>query len=220
MPFDLGASAWVLLAASLASAPRGRAPKPEPEPELDPSYQVGHRLGLDVPPRPWPRKHGWMAARLTLGGSVSGTPPAATSVVAVGGAVDLGWRIDDRFAIGIGIDRRPHSVTNIDATAIGLGVLRDRGHLTSFDLLFARAYLPVTWAWQPYVDLGGGFAVVEPSSPRVPVRYAGQVRSAIGFDAWLLPSLSLGAGVLYRAVVFGHSSSHGLHGYVELALHF
>lgn len=211
------------LCAVLAGAPAPPEPDPgdNPLPGLEqPTYRTGARLGVRLPPKPWSRRHGWMAVRLGVGGGLAGQAPAAPSVVALGGGVDLGWRINNIVGLGLGFGRQPHATSTLDASGLGLGTIRDRGHLTTIDLAFLRAYYPTPGTFQPWLEVGGGAALIEPPDSAAPLSYGGQLRAGLGFDAWLLPMLSVGVGLEYRYVVAGRSEGHRLGGTAALGFHF
>jgi hypothetical protein len=143
--------------------------------------------------------------------------------VAFGGAGELGYRATNWIGIAAGISRQPHDRAKrvvLDPISGDELELIDTGHLTSFDFAIARLYWPLDGRFQPYADVGGGLAVLEPPDPQEAVLVGGHVRGSVGFDAWVARSVTLGAGVLYRASFVDDKIGSQLTGFVGLGLHW
>jgi hypothetical protein len=203
-----------------------------PSPQARPSegvYAVGSGpvTPLPAPPPPVPvsaipkfdwRGIGWLSLRLTVTGPIGGSYPARTSVVSLGGAVEGGWRINQIVGLGLGLSRQPHEV--IRQTGFDDSSIVRRGTLTSWDIAFVRLFAPVRGRVDPFLDLGGGMAFLDPAREGEPFEYGGMARGSVGFDAWVAKNLTIGASGLYRATFLRDSIGHAVQGAVELALHW
>lgn len=190
-----------------------QSPLPPPKPPVDPSTI---RTG------PW-RGTGWISLRLIVEGPLGGELPARSRVTAIGGGGELGWRVNNWLGIAAGMARRPHDQVDrqVQDELSGEQVkVRYVGHLTSFDFAIARLYWPAERRFQPFVDLGGGLSIVEPPDPEDAVLLGGHMRSAVGFDAWIARTVTLGAGLVYRANFVEDSTGHSLGGFAEFGLHW
>jgi hypothetical protein len=191
-----------------------QAPLPAPLPPVDPST---------IAKGPW-RGTGWIALRLTVGGPLGGPEyPSGSRVVAFGGAGEVGWRISNLLGVAIGLARRPHDQatrTVVDPSNDLEYRVVENGSITQLDFAIARVHWPLDGRLQPYVDAGGGMAIVEPPDPNEPVILGGSIRGSLGFDAWVARTVTLGAGTQYRANLYGGGTGHHLGGYFELGLHW
>jgi hypothetical protein len=190
-----------------------QAPLPQPKPPVDPST---------IKQGPW-RGAGWISLRLTVGGPIGGEFPAKARVVAIGGGGEIGWRVRNYIGVFAGLYRGPHDqgkrVVTDPATGVQLEVL-DTGHMTNIDFAVARVFWPLDGRIQPYVDLGGGMAILEPPDPSDPVQLGGHFRGGLGFDAWVARSVTLGFGLIYRANAVDDTVGHHLQGFAGLGLHW
>lgn len=213
--------------------PNAPPPKPGPPPEGVAAVGGGTQAPLPAPPPPvdpssiargpW-RGMGWIALRLTIGGPLGGAEyPSASRVVAFGGAGEVGWRINNLLGVAVGLARRPHDQstrTIVDPqTDLEYRVV-ENGSITQLDFAIARVHWPLDGRLQPYVDAGGGMAIVEPPDPTEDVILGGTIRGSAGFDAWVARTVTLGAGVQYRANLYSGGTGHHLGGYFELGLHW
>lgn len=191
-----------------------QAPLPAPLPPVDPST---------IAKGPW-RGTGWIALRLTVGGPLGGPEyPSASRVVAFGGAGEVGWRIGNLLGVAMGLARRPHDQatrTVVDPNTDLEYRVVENGSITQLDFVIARAHWPLDGRLQPYVDVGGGMAIVEPPDPNEKVILGGSIRGSLGFDAWVARTVTLGAGTQYRANLYDGGTGHHLGGYFELGLHW
>lgn len=204
---------------------------PPPDPKAHPSegvYAVGSGPLAPLPPPPPPvpasaipkfdwRGRMWLAIRLSVTGPIAGSYPAKPSVVALGGLIEGGWRINQIAALGTSLGRQPHEriqFATVDATII------QRGTMSTWDIAFIRLFAPVRGRVDPFLDLGGGLAFLEPAREGLPLALGGSVRASLGFDAWIAKNLSLGVAGLYRATLVDASVGHTLQGIVDLSVHF
>lgn len=213
--------------------PNAPPPKPGPPPEGIAAVGGGTQAPLPAPPPPvdpstiakgpW-RGAGWIALRLTIGGALGGPEyPSASRVVAFGGAGEVGWRISNLLGLAVGLARRPHDQatrTIVDPNTDLEYRVVETGNITQLDFAIARVHWPLDGRLQPYVDAGGGLAIVEPPDPTDDVILGGSIRGSAGFDAWVARTVTLGAGVQYRANMYSGGTGHHLGGYFELGLHW
>lgn len=204
---------------------------PPPNPQSPPSegvYAVGSGPVAPLPPPPPPvpvsaipkldwRGVLWLSVRLTVTGPLGGSYPARASVVSLGGAFEGGWRINQIAALGMGLSRQPHEIirqTHLDQIDIR------RGTMSVWDIAFIRMFAPVRGRVDPFIDLGGGMAFVEPAREGEPLDVGGTIRGSLGFDAWLAKNLTIGVSGMYRAAFMRESVGHSIQGALELAVHW
>ncbi|MFV8756417.1 hypothetical protein ACNOYE_38200 [Nannocystaceae bacterium ST9] len=202
-----------------------------PNPKAHPSegvYAVGSGPVAPLPPPPPPvpssaiqkfdwRGVMWLSVRLTVTGPLGGNYPARTGVVALGGGLEGGWRINQIAGLGLGLYRQPHEV--IKTRAFEETVLR-RGTMSNWDVAFLRLFAPVRGRVDPYVDLGGGLAFLEPAREGEPLDIGGTLRAGLGFDAWIAKNLTFGVSGLYRASFMSDSIGHAVQGAIDLSVHW
>ncbi len=204
---------------------------PPPNPHAHPSegvYAVGSGPIAPLPPPPPPvpvsaipklewRGVIWASVRLTVTGPLGGSYPARAGVVALGGAVEGGWRINQIAALGFGVARQPHEQlrqSSFDQTVIL------RGTMSNWDVAFLRLFAPVRGRVDPFVDVGGGMAFLEPAREGERLDIGGTLRASLGFDAWIAKNLTIGASGLYRAAFMGDSIGHSVQGAIDLSVHW
>lgn len=198
-------------------------PLPPPPPPLDPST---------ISRGPW-RGRGWLALRLSVTGPVGGDLGARPSVLSFGGGGDLGWRINNVVGLGMGVSGQIHS--RIRVREVGTNdTTRFNNGLLYWDAAFLRLYLPLKRRFQPYAEVGGGLARLNHHAPDatgavVPLRsYGGQVRAALGFEAWITSTFTFGFSGTYRLNAFrdlpgqgaGWSVGHAMQGVIDFAAHW
>jgi hypothetical protein len=202
-----------------------------PNPQAHPSegvYAVGSGPVAPLPPSPPPvpasaipkldwRGIMWLSIRLTVTGPIGGDYPARAGVVSVGGAFEGGWRINQIAALGMGLSRQPHEVirqTSLEQTLVL------RGTMTVWDAAFIRLFAPVRGRVDPFIDLGGGMAFLEPAREGERLDVGGTVRGSLGFDVWLAKNLTFGVSGMYRAAFMRESVGHSIQGALEIAAHW
>ncbi len=212
--------------------PRGNPTAPPPSANARPSegvYAVGSGAVAPLPPPPPPvspsaiprldwRGVGWLAVRLAFTGPIGGEIPARTTVVSFGGGLEGGWRINQMVGIGTGFTRQPHEISRQEVESIP-AVIVQRGYMTAWDIAFVRVFAPVRGRVDPYIDLGGGLAFLDPALERTS-KLGGTARASLGFDAWLTKNLTLGLAGIYRLNVVEDTLGHSLQGVIELAVHW
>ena len=224
----------------LNQPPAGGPPAAEPPPGGGPGIAAEGGAGLTpLPPPPAPedpstiaqgpwRGRFWFGARLDLLVPLAGEQPAKGHVVGVGGAFAFGWRINNWLGLHTGLSTVAHSADRVryldqfGNTYSGL----EYGQLLAFELIGARFYVPLNGAFQPYLDVAGGPALLfQPDSEDAVVGGVGT--GGIGFDGWLSPNFSLGADVAYRLIGLAAESDdedetvgHGLRIGAHLGVHW
>ncbi|MEE9383266.1 MAG: hypothetical protein V3V08_07615 [Nannocystaceae bacterium] len=191
---------------------RVSAPLPPPPPHADPSTI---RRG------PW-RGVGWVGFRATMTVPLGGELPAKGDVAASGGGVEMGWRIRNLIGVGGGLSRTTHqrSETQYHDPVVGGTVTEYAyGFLTYLDLM-SRLYVPLDGRVQPYIDVGGGVAWLEPSDPEVLAIIGGQGKAGIGLDAWIARNLTFGGGLTYRITSLDGAVGHSAHGHLQFGIHW
>lgn len=222
--------------ATAAPPPDPQAPPPTPGPPPGGAEAVGGTETAPLPPPPTPvnpsriqqgpwRGKAWIGVKVTVTGPL-GTGPgpyANPTVLSWGGLLEGGWRINNLFAVGASISRHPHQQRKT--------VVRDpfdeleyttvyTGRLLPVDV-FARAYAPVFGRFQPYIDVGGGIALITPPLPQDANRAAGVARGSVGLDIWLARNFTINASVLYRFIGAGGADiGHSLSGHAGVGIHF
>jgi len=176
-------------------------------------------------PGPWRGRY-WLGMRLSVGGSVGGLPPARGNVVAMGGGVDFGVRINNWIGIGTGMSGQVHDFKTY--AIVGSGFYEGYyGNLFLWDIAFARVFVPLAGRVQPYLDLGAGLTSY--NRPFGGYQVGGHMRSGVGIDLWLTPNLTFGPGLSYRLLglelrkydgTVSYSTGHMLQGVLELGLHW
>jgi hypothetical protein len=218
--------------APAAPTPEGDPAASPPSPQARPSegvYAVGSGPVTPLPPPPPPvpasaipkfdwRGVMWLSVRLTVTGPIAGNYPARPSVVSLGGAVEGGWRINQIAALGLGLARQPHEV--IRQTGPGDVTTVRRGTMTVWDVAFVRLFAPVRGRVDPFLDVGGGMAFLEPAREGEPLEIAGTARGSVGIDVWVSKNLTLGVSGLYRAAFLRESIGHSVQGAIEIAVHW
>lgn len=203
-----------------------------PNPQARPSEGV-HAVGssgiapLPAPPPPVPISSiaqgrwsgvGWLAVRLLGTGPIAGDTPARPTVIALGGAVEGGWRIRQWIALGAGFTRAPHEVYR-QFVPDAEGSFQYRGYLSTWDVGFLRLYAPVRGRVDPYLDFGGGLAFYDPARDR-PTILGGSVRASVGVEFWIARNLTLGLAGLYRAQVVDDSVGHAWQAGLDFGVHW
>src|SRR5690606_20731202 len=85
---------------------------------------------------PW-RGRWWIALRLTITGPLGGDRPARPTLLTVGGGVDFGVRLNNRFALGMGLSGQTH--TSVRTALPGTtNKTVTRGGMLFWDPLFVR----------------------------------------------------------------------------------
>lgn len=189
------------------------APLPPPLPPVDPATI---RRG------PW-RGVGWVAVHLTLTGPLGGDRPSRPTVLSSGFGFEAGWRLNNVLALGTGVSRQTHERSEeiyVDQITGDRISERSYGELTNFDAVFARGYLPLRGRVQPYLDVGGGIAILEPTDDSIVAIVGGHGRAGVGFDAWIARNLTLGAGVRYRMAALDGAIGHMAQGYFQFGVHW
>jgi hypothetical protein len=212
--------------------PSGDPAAKPPSPQSRPSegvYAVGSGPVTPLPPPPAPvpitaipkldwRGVIWVSVRVTVTGPIGGTYPAKPSVVSLGGGVEGGWRINQVAALGTGVYRQPHEV--IRQTGFDNQDIVKRGTMTFWDTAFIRLFAPVRGRVDPFLDLGGGLAFLEPAREGEPMDIGGMARGSVGFDAWLAKNVTLGVSGMYRATFLRDSIGHSVGGAIDFAVHW
>lgn len=191
-------------------------PLPPPPPPVDPA-----RIKMD----PW-RGRFWLAPRLLITGPLGGEKPARPTLLTIGGGVDLGLRINNRFGVGMGLSGQTH--TSIRMTIPGTVDKTIRtGSALFYDAAFVRVYF-LKKRFQPLVEAGVGLARIR--MPLGEKLYGAQVRAGVGFDAWVSSSVTLGFTTVYRMIALhmpqdGISAAHweighALQGALQLGMHW
>ncbi len=174
---------------------------------------------------PW-RGRFWLGMRLSVGGPVGGLPPARGNVVAMGGGVDFGIRINNWLGVGTAMSGQIHDYKTY-AIAGSAYIEGYYGNLFLWDIAFVRAFVPLAGRVQPYLDLGVGLTSY--NRPFGGYQIGGHMRSGVGVDLWLTPNLTLGTGLSYRFLglelrkydgTLSYSAGHILQGIFELGLHW
>ena len=191
-------------------------PLPPPPPPVDPA-----RIRMD----PW-RGRFWLAPRLLITGPIGGEKPARPTLLTIGGGLDFGIRINNRFGIGTGISGQTH--TSIRTTVPGTvdKTIRN-GSALFYDVAFVRLYF-LKKRFQPLIEAGGGLARINmPLGERL---FGAQVRAAVGFDAWVTSQVTLGFTTVYRMIALHlpqdgitpphWSIGHAMQGALQLGLHW
>lgn len=195
-----------------ASGARPSAPRPLPAPP--PAADVG-----DIEADSW-RGKGYFAASLTLGGPLGGSYPAAGNVVAFGGGVEAGFRLHPMVALGFGVQAAPHAVVETYLEFENdLLLLQARPTLVTWDFLVGRLYWPTAGKFQPFLVASGGIASFE-LFPVEAERIGGHVRSGLGFERWISPTVGLEASLDYRAVFLQQTVGHQLQGRFAVVVHW
>jgi hypothetical protein len=219
-------------AAEQAPAAGGDPFAKPPSPEARPSegvYAVGSGPVTPLPPPPPPvpvsaipkldwRGVLWLSLRLTVTGPIGGSYPAKPGVVSLGGALEGGWRINQIAGLGMSLSRQPHEV--IRQTALDDVSVVQRGTMSVWDVAFVRLFAPVRGRVDPFLDVGGGMAFLEPAREGEPLDVGGTVRASLGFDAWVAKNLTIGVSGLYRVGFLRDSIGHSVGGAVEIAAHW
>lgn len=145
---------------------------------------------------PW-RGRFWLGVRGGLTGPISGDRPARPSAVAIGGGVDVGWRVNNWLGFGTGLSGQIHDAEYLRVeTPIGDEVRLVYGNMVAWDVAFARLFAPLRRRFQPFAELGGGVASYE--RPAGGYLVGGQVRYGIGFDGWVSSNVTIGLSALGR----------------------
>jgi hypothetical protein len=214
------------------------APKPvdssgqPPNPKARPSegvYAVGSSGVAPLPPAPPPvdpstiarsgwRGVGWLSLRVLVSGPLYGDAPGRPTVISLGGGVEAGWRIRQWIGLGTSVSRQPHEIYRQDVPDAP-AVLTRRGYMTGWDLAFVRLFAPVTGRIDPFIDVGGGLAFLDPARDRASV-VGGTVRASVGLDAWLTRQLTLGLAGIYRVNFVDDTVGHAWQAALELGLHW
>lgn len=198
-------------------------PLPPPPPPLDPSA---------ISRGPW-RGRGWLALRMSVTGPVGGELGARPSVLSFGGGGDVGWRINNVVGLGTGLSGQIHSRIRVREVGTNESARFNNG-LLYWDAAFLRLYVPIKHRFQPYMEVGGGLArlnhhAADATGTVVPLRsYGGQVRAALGFEAWLTSTFTFGFSGTYRMNAFhdlpgqgpGWSVGHAMQGVIDFAAHW
>ncbi|GEM_PF-3551376 len=173
-----------------------------------------------IRPGPW-RGTGWLSAGLTVGGSLAGSRPATTNLVAVGGSGELGFRVSNWLGIGSSVSRQIHDeeISRFTYADGSRPETHHRGYLTAFDFLLFRFFLPSEGRIQPWLDVGAGIVFRQP--PRAELSEVGFTgRGSLGLDLWVSRQVTLSPQITYRANVFDGSQGHSLRAELAIAAHW
>jgi hypothetical protein len=194
-----------------AAGSRTFAPLPPPPPAEDPRT-VEHG--------PW-RGRFWIDLRFDLTAPLGGESPAEGNVISGGGTFLFGWRIRNIVGVYTAIESLVHD--SVDRTVEdaygGEYRVRDLGELTVFDHAVARVFLPVTGRFQPYLDAGGGTALLA-SAVREDVLVGWHTRAGLGFDGWVGHSFTLGVSVAHRLLGIDRTLGHSLQTSAVVGVHW
>jgi hypothetical protein len=191
---------------------------PPPPPSEDPS-----RLAEG----PWRGRY-WFGARLDLVVPLAGEQPSKGQVIGIGGSFLFGWRVNNWFGIHSGLSTVAHNadrvrlVDNYGNVYTGI----EYGQLLAFEVVGARFYWPLRGAFQPYIDVTGGPALLF-LPDRDGAVVGGFGLGGIGFDGWVSPNFTLGVDVDYRLMGFAPEDDdadgtlgHGLRIGAHLGVHW
>lgn len=221
------------------SAPAPGAPAPGAA-----GFDFGGEMMSPLPPPPAPvdpakitrgpwRGRGWMGLRMSMTGPVGGEVGARPGVLSLGGGADVGWRINNVLGLGMGLSGQIHSRVRVREVGT-LDTERFNNGMLYWDAAFLRVFMPLKRRVQPYIEVGGGLARLnhragDAAGTVVPVRsYGGQVRAAVGVEAWVSNTVTLGFSGTYRLNAFkelpgqgpGWTIGHAMQGVLELGLHW
>ena len=213
----LGASPAAVLAtgasAPAASPSSAQAPLPPPPPPVDPAT---------IAQGPW-RGSGWFGLETGLGGPLDGGAnfPSSSRVASFGWGMHIGYRAKPWLGVGLAFHRQPHDLVQIQLeTANSVYLVDSTGFLNSYDLLVLRAFLPTDGRVQPWADLTGGLAVVQPAHESRPGGVGGQLRLGAGADFWIQQQISLDLSVHYRLTSVSSGPGHLIRGSLGVTFHW
>lgn len=217
-----------------AAAP---APAPESGAARPPTFDWGGRQVEPLPPPPPPvdpatikvdpwRGRFWFAPRLLLTGPIGGDKPARPTLLTIGGGLDFGVRLSNRWGLGLGLSGQTH--TSIRATIPGTTDKTIRnGGMFFFDPLFVRMYF-LKKRFQPLIEFGAGYARAR--MPLGDIHHGAQIRAGIGFDGWVSSQVTIGFTTVYRMIALSMpqdgitpahwSIGHALQGALQLGFHW
>ena len=170
---------------------------------------------------------------MSMTGPVGGEVGARPGVLSLGGGMDVGWRINNVLGLGMGLSGHIHSRVRVREVGT-LDTERFNNGMLYWDAAFLRVFMPLKRRVQPYIEIGGGLARLnhragDATGAVVPVRsYGGQVRAAVGVEAWVSNTVTLGFSGTYRLNAFkdlpgqgpGWTIGHAMQGVLELGLHW
>lgn len=185
----------------------GIAPLPPPPDPVPPSA---------IPRGSW-RGVGWLAVRMHFTGAVAGDAPARARVISLGGGAEGGWRVRQWVGVGAAFSRQVHEVARV-VDPVGQEIVQ-RGFMSAWDLAFVRFWAPVKGRVEPYIDVGGGLAFVEPART-TGTEVGGTVRGSLGLDIWVARNVTLGMTGLYRASFVDTTVGHAWQAALEFAVHW
>ena len=93
-----------------------------------------------------------------------------------------------------------------------LALVDFEGRLTAYDLMLLRAWVPQNGKVEPWFEVGGGLATVQPPTLWSATVAGGQFRLGAGFDVWVSRRFSLDFGALYRMVGIAEEIGHVMGG--------
>lgn len=213
------------------------APAPAPEAGKPPQFDLGGRSVEPLPPPtapvdpstikvdPW-RGRFFFAMRLLMTGPIGGDKPARPTLLALGGGIDFGVRLNNRLGLGLGLSGQTHTQVRMTVPGTTDKAVRNGG-VFFFDPLFARVYF-LKKRFQPLVELGGGYARVR--HPIGGILHGAQIRAGLGFDGWVSSQVTIGFTTVYRLIALHMpqdgitpphwSIGHALQGALQLGLHW
>ena len=208
----------MLLAAPAAGAPTPipsatQAPLPPPPPPVDPAT---------IAKGPW-RGVGWFGLETGIGGPLDagGDFPSSSRVAAFGWGMHIGFRPQPWLGVGLAFHRQPHDYVEVQIETVDGVYLTDAtGFLNSWDLLVLRGFLPTAGRIQPWLDLTGGLAVLQPALDGRPGGVGGQFRLGVGVDFWIQQQISLDLSAHYRANTVGGGLGHIARGSLGITFHW